>query len=132
MKPESVAVSAPASLFGEGDAAMGSGGTRRELQATLLHRSNRLRALHFNSPVLADSAMDLMLTLTVAAEQRRSVGEVALARINSLEPARAANLLVELESAGLATKERGVWSLSARGGDLMTAYLEAVAGQVAD
>lgn len=98
--------------------------TQAELKATLLHRNNRRRALHFNAPVMADSAMDLMLTLFVGHEQRRVVDRVALAMLNSLTPVRADTLLSSLSEAGLTRIEGECWGLTDRGARLMSAYLE--------
>jgi AcrR family transcriptional regulator len=75
---------------------------RLESKASRMHLLNRLRGQHFLAPVMADSAMDVMLSLFVGEMQRRAVSGVALATANLLSRAEVDSLIDRLVQAGLA------------------------------
>jgi hypothetical protein len=73
-----------------------------EAKAASMHRLNRFRSQHFVTPVMADSAMDVMLSLFVGELQRRDVSEAALAMANLLSRKETSALVDKLVQAGLA------------------------------
>ena len=73
-----------------------------EAKATRMHMLGRLRAKHFFTPVMADSAMNVMLSLFVGELQSSTVSDTALAVGNMLSPAETDALIDTLVQAGLA------------------------------
>jgi hypothetical protein len=73
-----------------------------EGKAARMHLLSRLRGQHFLATVMADSPMDLMLSLFVGELQGRSVNETALATANLLNRAEANDFIDRLVQAGLA------------------------------
>jgi len=72
-----------------------------EAKATRMHMLGRLRAKHFFTPVMADSAMDVMLSLFVGELQSTTVSETALAVGNMLSPSETQALIGRLVQAAL-------------------------------
>jgi len=73
-----------------------------ESKAARMHMLSRFRGQHFVTPVMADSAMDVMLSLFVGELQDCNVSETALAMANLLSR-RETNILIDkLVQAGLA------------------------------
>ena len=75
---------------------------RMEAQATRLHMQGRKRGKLFLAPVMADSAMDIMLCLAVGEFQGISVSAAALATANLLSRAETDAFIDRLVQAGLA------------------------------
>jgi hypothetical protein len=73
-----------------------------EAKATRMHMLGRRRAKHFFTPVMADSAMDVMLSLFVGELQSSTVSDTALAVGNMLSAAETDALIDRLVQAGLA------------------------------
>jgi len=73
-----------------------------EAKAAHMHMLGRLRGQHFLTPVMADSAMDVMLSLFVGELQSSPVSDTALAVGNLLSPAEADAVFDKLVQAGLA------------------------------
>lgn len=73
-----------------------------EARATRLHMIGRRRSRLFLAPVMADSAMDIMLCLTVGELQGQAVSAAALATANVLSRAEADDFIDKLVQAGLA------------------------------
>ncbi len=84
----------------------GSGGSRPdawlEAKATRLHTLNRLRGKHFFTPVMADSPMDVMLSLFVGELQSNKVSDTALAVGNLLNREETDRIIDKLVQAALA------------------------------
>lgn len=76
-------------------------GTQIQAKAVRLHQMNRERAMHFNAPVMADSAMDVMLTLVIGQEQNTPLSLMTLALANRLNAQDCASLITQLAEAGL-------------------------------
>jgi hypothetical protein len=73
-----------------------------ESKAARMHMLSRFRGQHFVTPIMADSAMDVMLSLFVGELQNCDVSETALATANLLSR-RETNILIDkLVQAGLA------------------------------
>jgi hypothetical protein len=70
-------------------------------KAVRMHRLNRLRDRHFLAAVMADSAMDVMLTLFIGELQDRAVDAASLAATNMLAPEEVAPLVDRLVQSGL-------------------------------
>jgi len=77
-------------------------GSALEAKAVRLHTLGRLRGKHFFTPVMADSAMGVMLSLLVGELQSARVSDTALALANMLSRAEAEALIDRLVHAGLA------------------------------
>ncbi|WP_250890258.1 hypothetical protein [Sphingobium nicotianae] len=75
---------------------------RLEAKATRLHTLSRLRGKHFFTPVMADSAMDVMLSLFVGELQSSKVSDTALAVGNMLNREETETIIDRLVQAGLA------------------------------
>ncbi len=73
-----------------------------ESKAARMHMLSRFRGQHFVTPVMADSAMDVMLSLFVGELQRCGVSETALATANLLSRKETSALIDKLVQAGLA------------------------------
>ncbi len=73
-----------------------------EAKATRMHGLGRLRGKHFLIPVMADSAMDVMLSLLVGALQGIAVSDTALAVGNMLSREDTDLMIDKLVNAGLA------------------------------
>lgn len=73
-----------------------------EAKAARMHMLSRFRGQHFITPVMADSAMDVMLSLFVGELQNRDVSETALAMANLLGRKETSALIDKLVQAGLA------------------------------
>jgi hypothetical protein len=73
-----------------------------ETKATRLHMLGRLRGKHFFTPVMADSAMDVMLSLFVGELQACAVSDTALAVGNLLNREETDRIVDKLVQAGLA------------------------------
>jgi len=71
-------------------------------KATRMHMLGRFRGQHFLTPVMADSAMDVMLSLLVGELQNCDVSETALATANLLSRKETNALIDRLVQAGLA------------------------------
>ena len=67
-----------------------------------MHMLSRFRGQHFLTPIMADSAMDVMLSLFVGELQRCEVSETALSTANLLSRKEANVLIDKLVQAGLA------------------------------
>jgi hypothetical protein len=74
---------------------------RYEAKAAAIHRLGRLRAKHFPTSLLADSAMSLLLSLFVAEQQDLTLSERTLALANQLSREEAAVIIDNLVHAGL-------------------------------
>jgi len=83
-----------------------AGGPRQdgwlEAKAARMHMLGRLRSKHFFAPVMADSAMDTMLSLFVGELQSSSVSDTALAVANLLSREETDLMIDKLVHAGLA------------------------------
>lgn len=101
--------SGPGNDFFSGGEADDSGSCTEclEMSAVRLHEANQRRILHFNSAVLADSAMDILVSLLIARLHRRPVTGTALAMANRIPPEKCVALLSELAQAGLVTGNGG-------------------------
>ena len=73
-----------------------------EAKAARMHMLGRFRAQHFITPIMADSALDVMLSLFVGELQRCGVSETALATANLLSRKETSALIDKLVQAGLA------------------------------
>ncbi len=73
-----------------------------EAKATRMHMLGRMRAKHFCAPVMADSALDIMLSLFVGELQSSKVSATALAVGNLLNREEADLFIDRLVHAGLA------------------------------
>ncbi len=73
-----------------------------EAKATRLHMLGRLRGKHFFTPVMADSAMDVMLSLLVGELQSSKVSDTALAVGNLLSKEETSVVIEKLVQSGLA------------------------------
>lgn len=73
-----------------------------EAKAAHMHILGRLRGQHFFTPVMADSAMDVMLSLFVGELQSSPVSDTALAVGNLLSRTEADAVIDKLVQAGLA------------------------------
>ena len=73
-----------------------------ESKAARIHTLNRFRGQHFLTPVMADSSMDVMLSLFVGEMQDCDVSEMALATANMLSRKETSALVDKLVQAGLA------------------------------
>jgi hypothetical protein len=94
---------APAGFEFSGTAARNRGDDAwLEAKASRMHLLSRLRGQHFLATVMADSAMDVALTLFVGEMQRRPVSEMMLAAANLLSRSETAALIDRLVQAGLA------------------------------
>lgn len=81
-----------------------SGDTQKhsiEVRAARLHAENRRRAELFNRPVMADSAMDVMLTALIAHEQGTRLTRTAVAMANRLCRTAAEPIIADLVAARL-------------------------------
>jgi predicted transcriptional regulator len=67
-----------------------------------MHMLGRLRGKHFFTPVMADSAMDVMLSLLVGELQSSTVSDTALAVGNLLNRDETETIIDRLVQAGLA------------------------------
>lgn len=83
-----------------------TGGPRQdgwlEAKATRMHMLGRLRSRHFFTPVMTDSAMDMMLSLFVGELQSSRVSDTALALANLLSSEETDLMIDKLVHAGLA------------------------------
>lgn len=75
-----------------------------ERRAADLHAVSRRRADLFNQAVMADSAMDIMLTALIAHEQGTALTRLTAAMANRLTTARADLIIDELIAARLMTR----------------------------
>jgi len=82
--------------------AAGGESARLEAKATRIHSLGRLRSKYFFTQIMADSSMDVMLSLFVGELQATAVSEAALAVANLLSPAETDALIDRLVQAGLA------------------------------
>ena len=73
-----------------------------EAKAARMHTLGRLRGKHFFTPVMADSAMDVMLSLLVGELQSSPVSDTALAVANLLSRDETETIIDKLVQAGLA------------------------------
>ena len=73
-----------------------------EAKAVNMHMLGRLRSKHFYAPVMADSAMNVMLSLFVGELQSSKVSDTALAVGNMLSPQEVDGFIDNLVQAGLA------------------------------
>ena len=73
-----------------------------ESKAARMHMLSRFRGQHFVTPIMADSAMDVMLSLFVGELQRCDVSETTLATANLLSRRETNALIDKLVQAGLA------------------------------
>lgn len=71
-------------------------------KAARMHLLSRFRGQHFVTPIMADSAMDVMLSLFVGELQHCEVSETALVTANILSRKEAASIIDRLVQAGLA------------------------------
>lgn len=71
-------------------------------KAARMHMLGRFRGQHFVTPIMADSAMDVMLSLFVGELQNCDVSETALATANLLSRKETNALIDRLVQAGLA------------------------------
>ncbi|MCW2351048.1 putative transcriptional regulator [Sphingobium sp. B7D2B] len=97
-------------------------------KAGRMHMLGRLRSKHFYTPVMADRAMDVMLSLFVGELQSSPVSDTALAVGNMLSPAEAAAVIDKLVQAGLAVvageePERRTVGLTPLGSARMRSYV---------
>jgi len=74
-----------------------------ETKATRIHTLSRMRGKHFLAPAMADSAMDIMLSLFVGELQSSPVSGAALALANLLSRDETDDLIGTLVQAGLVT-----------------------------
>jgi predicted transcriptional regulator len=93
--------------------------------AAKMHALNRRRAFHFNTPVMADSAMDVMLTVLIAQEQHVPISLNAIIMANRLQQDSCEKLLGDLASAGLLCRKgaEGAVRLTTKGLAQMQEYL---------
>ena len=73
-----------------------------ESKAARMHMLSRFRGQHFVTPIMADSAMDVMLSLFVGELQHCDVSETALSTANLLSRRETNVLIDKLVQAGLA------------------------------
>lgn len=73
-----------------------------EAKASRMHMLSRLRGKHFFTPIMADSAMDVMLSLFVGELQSSTVSDTALAVGNLLSREETAAIIDRLVHAELA------------------------------
>ena len=94
------------SPHGERPAATPVSGARSDaglgVNAVNMHMLGRLRSKHFYAPVMADSAMNVMLSLFVGELQSSKVSDTALAVGNMLSPQEVDCFIGKLVQAGLA------------------------------
>ncbi|MBU0556931.1 MAG: hypothetical protein KKD64_01545 [Alphaproteobacteria bacterium] len=93
-----------------------------------MHMLGRLRAKHFYTPVMADRAMDVMLSLFVGELQSSPVSDTALAVGNMLSPEEATAVIDRLVQAGLVAvsgeePERRTVGLTPLGSARMRSYV---------
>ncbi|HEX7854926.1 MAG TPA: hypothetical protein VF503_14655 [Sphingobium sp.] len=74
-----------------------------QAKAEVLHGLGRLRMRHLVARVMADDAMNVMLTLTISECQDIAAGEQSIILANNLAPLAGAALVDDLVQAGLAT-----------------------------
>lgn len=74
-----------------------------EIRAARLHAESRRRADLFNRPVMADNAMDIMLTALIAHEQGTDLTRTAAAMANRLGRTAAEPIIADLVAARLLT-----------------------------
>ncbi len=72
-----------------------------EQKAARMHMLNRTRGRHFVTPAMADSSLDIMLSLFVGELQQRDVSETTLATANLLSRKATSTLIDKLVQAGL-------------------------------
>jgi len=72
-----------------------------ERKAARMHMLGRMRGQHFVTPAMADSALDVMLSLFVGELQNRDVSETTLATANLLSRQATGALIDKLVQAGL-------------------------------
>lgn len=75
-----------------------------EGKAARMHAFGRLRGQHFGTALMADSAMDMMLSLFVGELQSSPVSDTALAVGNKLSREEADLMIDKLINAGLAAE----------------------------
>jgi AcrR family transcriptional regulator len=75
---------------------------RLEKKASQMHTIGRLRGKHFLTPVMADSAMEVMLSLFVGELQSTKVSDTALSVANLLSREETESVIDRLVQAGLA------------------------------
>ncbi|HEX7819416.1 MAG TPA: hypothetical protein VF463_02225 [Sphingobium sp.] len=76
-------------------------GSNVETRAVALHNLQRLRMRHFVSPVMADLAMNVMLTLFISECHKMTAGEQSILLANHIAPVEGAVLIDTLVQAGL-------------------------------
>lgn len=99
-----------------------------EAKATRMHALGRLRSKHFLAPVMADSAMDMMLSLFVGELQSSRVSDTALAVASLLSREETDLMIDKLVHAGLAVvtgeeSERRTVGLTPLGSARMRSYV---------
>lgn len=96
-----------------------------EARATRLHAENRRRAELFNRPIMADSAMNIMLTALIAHEQGTRLTRTAAAMANRLNRDDAEPIIADLVAGRLLEKGDGTDQvrLTPLGVDLMREFV---------
>ncbi len=99
--------------------------TSIEARASRLHAENRRRAELFNRPVMADNAMNIMLTALIAHEQGTRLTRTAAAMANRLERKDAEPVMADLVAGRLVEKGDGtdLVRLTPLGVDLMREFV---------
>lgn len=97
----------------------------QDAAALRLHAANRHRAAHFGAPVMADSAMDILLSLLLARSNARAPSVAALALAHGMTPDKCHDLIGQMVQAGLVLRAGDGASvrLSQRGERLLRDYL---------
>ena len=96
-----------------------------EFRAAQLHAANRRRNELFNQSVMADSAMDIMLTALIAREQGTALTRTAAAMANRLGISAADQIIEDLIAARLLQRgeRRDHISMTHMGAELMRQFV---------
>lgn len=94
--------------------------------ATRLHALSRKRTFLFNTPPMADSAMDIMLSVLIAHQQNVQITHLAVAMANRLSQEKCEAFLEALALAGLVSHKGpgDTVRLTAKGLDQMQDYIK--------
>ncbi len=97
-----------------------------EMRAAELHAASRRRSQIFGQPVMADAAMDIMLTGLIAHEQGTVLTRMSATMANCLSPVRGDAVIDDLIAARFMQRgeRRDQIALTALGIDLMRQFVE--------
>jgi predicted transcriptional regulator len=124
--PVGRAVARDGNVVGDSSAAVHPGGNATLEAATRLHALSRKRAFLFNTPAMADSAMDIMLSVLIAHQQNVQITHLAIAMANRLPQEKCEAFLEALALAGLISHKGpgNTVHLTVKGLDQMQDYIK--------